>query len=413
MDSHIAQIFTESTSPPVTDFWAPWLLSLAACLSCVVGDTAAIVVVDPILHWIGFKRTNVLNSQRFISGVLAFGAGVMLATSVLTMLPSAKHHLRSTQGILGQYPTIAVIGLALAGVLFTVILGKLAATFSPQAVSCGDGGHHGHLGHRIHDPDSGNEHSHTVLVTPSIHKAVPILTTEGSPSWHQEQSRAISASDAVTSGTSEGQRLLSPRSLTTSPSCTALTPCDNCSEEPLQKPLGLSTLSRRFFVIALQTGVAVAIHKFPEGLVTFVGRVASPTLGWSVFLALAIHNFPEGMTLAIPFYVLTGSRFKAFAISAGITGLVQPLGVVLGYLLVRFGSPHLPPGRDQKHPSEVGLDFIFGAVLSIVGGMMVYIALGGALPLASTFAHSSPLDLVHQMAPPSETLAVEYGTAAE
>ncbi|KAJ1950697.1 hypothetical protein IWQ62_006525, partial [Dispira parvispora] len=136
------------------------------------------------------------------------------------MLPNAERHLRATQGLLEQYSTIIVIGLAVAGVLFTMALGKVAATFSPQAVSCGDGGHRGHLGHRIHDADAdaGSEYSHAVLVTPSIHKAVPILTTQGSSSWRQEQGEEISASDAVTSGTNENQRLLSSGRLTASPS---------------------------------------------------------------------------------------------------------------------------------------------------------------------------------------------------
>lgn len=43
----------------------------------------------------------------------------------------------------------------------------------------------------------------------------------------------------------------------------------------------------------LLTGLAIAIHNFPEGLATFVATMADPSLGAAIAVAIAIHNIPE------------------------------------------------------------------------------------------------------------------------
>jgi hypothetical protein len=43
----------------------------------------------------------------------------------------------------------------------------------------------------------------------------------------------------------------------------------------------------------LLTGLAIAIHNFPEGLATFVAAMADPSLGAAIAVAIAIHNIPE------------------------------------------------------------------------------------------------------------------------
>lgn len=45
-----------------------------------------------------------------------------------------------------------------------------------------------------------------------------------------------------------------------------------------------------FLAIGLQTSIAIALHKLPEGFITFATNHASPQLGFSVFMALFIHS---------------------------------------------------------------------------------------------------------------------------
>ena len=60
----------------------------------------------------------------------------------------------------------------------------------------------------------------------------------------------------------------------------------------------------------LLTGLAIAIHNFPEGLATFVAAMADPSLGAAIAVAIAIHNVPEGVCVAMPIYYSTGETFS-------------------------------------------------------------------------------------------------------
>ena len=60
------------------------------------------------------------------------------------------------------------------------------------------------------------------------------------------------------------------------------------------------------------SGVAIAIHNFPEGMATFFTTLQDPALGWSIAIAIAIHNIPEGVAVAMPIFFSTGKKNKAF-----------------------------------------------------------------------------------------------------
>ncbi|MEB3361452.1 MAG: zinc transporter ZupT [Synechococcaceae cyanobacterium] len=121
----------------------------------------------------------------------------------------------------------------------------------------------------------------------------------------------------------------------------------------------------------LFTALAIAIHNFPEGLATFVGAIANPRLGISIALAIAIHNIPEGLAISAPVYYATGNRRLAFLLSFA-SGLAEPLGAVVGYLLLRhlFGP------------------LVFGMIFASVSGIMVYVCLDELLPAAHR--HGAP-----------------------
>lgn len=66
-----------------------------------------------------------------------------------------------------------------------------------------------------------------------------------------------------------------------------------------------------FLSIGLQTSIAIALHKLPEGFITYATNHANPNLGFSVFMALFVHNITEGFALALPLYLALQSKPKA------------------------------------------------------------------------------------------------------
>ena len=131
------------------------------------------------------------------------------------------------------------------------------------------------------------------------------------------------------------------------------------------------------------TAIAISIHNFPEGLATFTGALTDPALGISIAVAIAIHNIPEGIAVSVPVYYATKSRKLAFRYSF-ISGLSEPLGALIGFLLLRnFFS-----------------QFMFGIVFACVSGIMVFISLDELLPTAEKYGehHLSIYGLISGMA---------------
>jgi len=120
----------------------------------------------------------------------------------------------------------------------------------------------------------------------------------------------------------------------------------------------------------LFTALAVAIHNFPEGLVTFIATLEDPSLGLAIALAIAIHNIPEGIAVSIPIFYATGDRKKALLYSFA-SGLAEPIGATIGYLL-------LLPFLDT-------MPWLFGMVFTMVAGIMVFISLDELLPAAEKY----------------------------
>ncbi|KMQ52735.1 Metal transporter, ZIP family [Chitinispirillum alkaliphilum] len=116
------------------------------------------------------------------------------------------------------------------------------------------------------------------------------------------------------------------------------------------------------------TALAIAIHNFPEGLVTFTATLADPALGISIAIAIAIHNIPEGIAVAVPIYYATGSRKKAFLFSF-LAGIAEPIGALLGFFLFL----------------HIFNDMILGIMFASVAGIMVFISLDELLPAAERY----------------------------
>ncbi|MFA5857508.1 MAG: zinc transporter ZupT [Elusimicrobiota bacterium] len=124
----------------------------------------------------------------------------------------------------------------------------------------------------------------------------------------------------------------------------------------------------RLMRVGVFTALAIGIHNFPEGIATFISALHTPALGISIAVAVAIHNIPEGLVVSVPIYCATGSRRKAFIYSF-LSGLSEPVGAIIGYLLLRtFLNPAM-----------------FGIIFALVAGIMVYISLDELFPTAEKY----------------------------
>jgi len=134
----------------------------------------------------------------------------------------------------------------------------------------------------------------------------------------------------------------------------------------LAEPNSEKELKRTGFMSA----IAIAIHNFPEGIITFIAAVHDPAMGIAIAIAIVIHNIPEALAMAAPIYYSTGSKAKAFFISLG-AGLVQPLGALVAWFLL------------QNILDEASS--VFGIAFAAVAGIMAFVAIHQLLPAAQKF----------------------------
>ena len=88
-------------------------------------------------------------------------------------------------------------------------------------------------------------------------------------------------------------------------------------------------------------------------------------------MAVTIHNIPEGIATSVPIYYSTGSRKRAFIVSF-FSGITEPLGAIIGYLILR---PFFN-------------DVVFGILFGIIAGIMVFISIEELLPMAREYEKS-------------------------
>jgi len=120
----------------------------------------------------------------------------------------------------------------------------------------------------------------------------------------------------------------------------SVSPCSGStlSSEPDPEPHHHHVPANGFLALGLQTVLAIALHKFPEGFITYATNHANPTLGFNVFMALLVHNIAEGFAMALPLYLALGSRRAAVAWASALGGLTQPAGAALAALWFRLAG---------------------------------------------------------------------------
>jgi len=120
-----------------------------------------------------------------------------------------------------------------------------------------------------------------------------------------------------------------------------------------------------FLSLGLQTSIAITLHKFPEGFITYATNHANPDLGLNVFTALFVHNITEGFALALPLYMALGSRLRAMLWASLLGGLSQPAGAGIAALWFHLAQ------RTEMRLDET----VYACLFSVTAGIMVSVAL--------------------------------------
>jgi ZIP family zinc transporter len=120
---------------------------------------------------------------------------------------------------------------------------------------------------------------------------------------------------------------------------------------------GPSSRLSRVWLFAL----AITIHNFPEGLAVGVSFGSGDVkAGLVVAMAIGLQNMPEGLAVALPLLREGYSRRRSLWYGT-LTGLVEPVGGLLGVALVSIFHPILP----------WALAFAAGAMLFVISDEII------------------------------------------
>lgn len=101
---------------------------------------------------------------------------------------------------------------------------------------------------------------------------------------------------------------------------------------------------------------AIALHNLPEGLAIGVGFAGTDPLRASALATgIAIQDLPEGLVVAVA--LLAAGYSRRLAVTVGMaSGLIEPVGAVLGAAIIEYSQGLLP----------WGLGFAGGAMLFVI-----------------------------------------------
>jgi ZIP family zinc transporter len=100
---------------------------------------------------------------------------------------------------------------------------------------------------------------------------------------------------------------------------------------------------------------AIALHNVPEGLAIGVAYVSDFAQGTALATGIALQDIPEGLVVAVAL-IAAGYARRTAVLVAALSGVVEPIGALLGAVVVS-AQPLLLP---------VGLGFAAGAMLYVV-----------------------------------------------
>jgi ZIP family zinc transporter len=114
---------------------------------------------------------------------------------------------------------------------------------------------------------------------------------------------------------------------------------------------------------------AISIHRLPEGLAIGAGfAVEHSHLGWMLSAAVALQNVCEGMVMGAPLRQAGLSATRSLLLVSA-TGLVVPLGAVIGYALSGIAIVALP------------------FLLALAAGTLIYVTSNEIIPESHSHGH--------------------------
>ena len=136
----------------------------------------------------------------------------------------------------------------------------------------------------------------------------------------------------------------------------------------LEKIVDSVSDDNNLFKVGILSMIAIILHNIPEGIVTFIVSNRNIMLGVSICTAIALHNIPEGISIAVPIYYATKSKFKAI-IYTSVSAISELLGAIITYLFL------------AKYIN----DTILGLILSFTAGIMIQISFNKLLPTGNNY----------------------------
>ncbi|RPB08942.1 hypothetical protein P167DRAFT_548523 [Morchella conica CCBAS932] len=388
-----------------------WILACASGLACVAGSS--IICLDLVTRQVPrWKHFSIRESTTFLSASLSLSFGVMFYSALYGMLPKAhSYFLATTSSTTAAYATI---GAFLAGVAGLQIVSDTLHHLLPSSiVNCDD-----HPSteakpklppHPPRDLESGGDGGAAAETTPLLAAQPPPLVRK--PSIKQKLSGFVKCrgdgtcygfTDHVcqqrcdpvllladdSAGVSGDGALLPPAPAPTSTPASSSAPTHAHAHAhahvppppPPPPPRGTHShahvspdtdkrghhhvAKNKFLSIGVQTSLAIALHKIPEGFITYATNHASPALGLSVFLALFIHNIAEGFIMSLPLFLALRSRGKAVLWASVLGGMAQPLGAGLAAVVLKGRG-----GGGDGGDGEVG-GVGYGVLFAVTAGIM-------------------------------------------
>lgn len=131
----------------------------------------------------------------------------------------------------------------------------------------------------------------------------------------------------------------------------------------IDKYLPDNTNKNGLYRVGIISMVAIIVHNIPEGMATFMASTSDFSLGIALTIAIALHNIPEGISISIPIYYATNSKFKAL-IYTFISGISELFGAIITYLFLK-------PFINDK---------MMGILFGIIAGIMLHISIYELLP---------------------------------
>ena len=151
----------------------------------------------------------------------------------------------------------------------------------------------------------------------------------------------------------------------------------NCLPEPRPEKLAVAQGRSAGRLVraarsAIITTAVILLHNLPEGVLTLFTGYANPRFGLALTMAIALHNIPEGISVSIPVFYATGSRWKGVALSL-VSGLAEPIGALAAFFFFR----------------EIITPLFLNGLIAAIAGIMCFVSISELLPASLSYGQKT------------------------